>query len=216
MSFIARFADRINSYSLRERLLMTFLVLIVLVLAWDRVFLHPLEQRRLDKQAEMQQIQTRVEDLMTAIQQLALQPEDQTEAGLEARRDALRTDLGQLEQQLQTLHRGFASPREAIRVLAGLLRDRPGVSVVELANLPPEPLRFERGDEGIPTGIFIHRLRLVVEADFAAVVDFMGLVEDLPDGVFWETLQLEVPQWPINRVSMTLYGLSADENWLGL
>ncbi|MCG5498533.1 hypothetical protein [Ectothiorhodospira variabilis] len=217
MKILVQLIDRINASNLRERLLMAVLLGVILLLAWDWLVLQPQQDKRQTLQTELTQTQARLGELTQHMDQWRTDTEDSVHTvSLEVQRDALRQDVAQLEARLQTLHGGFASPREAVQVLAGILQDRPGVKVVELANQPPEPLNQGLDIWNGPSGIFVHRVRLVVEAEFDRVLDFMGLVEDLPEGVFWETLHLEVPEWPVNRVEMTLYGLSADESWLGL
>ncbi|MCG5525902.1 hypothetical protein LRB11_13330 [Ectothiorhodospira haloalkaliphila] len=217
MKILVQLIDRINASNLRERLLMAVLLGVILLLAWDWLVLQPQQDKRQTLQTELTQTQARLGELTQHMDQWRTDTEDSVHTvSLEVQRDALRQEVAQLEGRLQTLHGGFASPREAVQVLAGILQDRPGVKVVELANQPPEPLNQGLDIWNGPSGIFVHRVRLVVEAEFDRVLDFMGLVEDLPEGVFWETLHLEVPEWPVNRVEMTLYGLSADESWLGL
>ncbi|MCG5495864.1 hypothetical protein [Ectothiorhodospira variabilis] len=217
MKILVQLIDRINASNLRERLLMAVLLGVILLLAWDWLVLQPQQDKRQTLRTELTQTQARLGELTQHMDQWRTDTEDSVHTvSLEVQRDALRQDVAQLEARLQTLHGGFASPREAVQVLAGILQDRPGVKVVELANQPPEPLNQGLDIWNGPSGIFVHRVRLVVEAEFDRVLDFMGLVEDLPEGVFWETLHLEVPEWPVNRVEMTLYGLSADESWLGL
>jgi MSHA biogenesis protein MshJ len=65
-------------------------------------------------------------------------------------------------------------------------------------------------------GLFVHRVRLVIESDFGGIRDYLGLIEDLPSGVFWDSLKLDVPAWPANRAELVLYSLALDDNWLGI
>ncbi|MFW5927548.1 MAG: hypothetical protein ACOCSR_05795, partial [Wenzhouxiangella sp.] len=97
-------------------------------------------------------------------------------------------------------------------VLARLLAERPGVDVVALENMPAENLDGEAGNP-VP-GVYIHRVRLVIESDFGAVADYLDQIRALPEGVYWESLQLEVPGWPLNRVELILYSLAFADNWL--
>lgn len=207
--------ERINGLSLRERGLLFLAILAGLFLIWDLAVMQPIDDRRESTQDQREQVRDRVTQLSHSIQELAAERGRDPDAELEARREELEQDIGQLERQIRELHGGVASPRRAVNVLAQLVADRPGLDVVELENLPPEPLLGAGLADGGSGGIFIHRVRLVVETDFDGVLEYMGLIEDLPEGVYWESVRLQVPAWPTNRVEMVLYSVALDEGWVG-
>jgi len=210
---IQSLAERINGLSLRERGLLFLAILAVIFLLWDLAVMRPIESRRQATQAQLEQVRDRVDQLSSSIQTMIRERNRDPNAELTARANALEEQIEELKKRISQLHGGVSDPRNAIDVLATLLDERPGLRLVSLENMPPEPLLA--GDPAGGGGIFIHRVQLVVEADFGGVLEYMGLVERLPAGVYWESLELDVPEWPTNRVEMVLYSVALDDGWVG-
>lgn len=210
---IQSLAGRINSLSLRERGLMFLAILAAVFLAWDMAVMGPINERQRTTQAELEQVRERVASLNESIQSLVQQGRNDPNEDLARRRDALQQEIAALEARISELHSGVSSPERAVRVLAQLLADRSDLTVESLENLPSSPL--VGAEIGAGTGVFVHRVRLVVTSDFHGILDYMGLIEELPDGIYWESVRLEVPAWPTNRVEMVLYSLALNDSWLG-
>lgn len=207
-------AERINGLSLRERGLLFLAVLAAVFLAWDMAVMSPIDKRQQTTQDELERVRDRVANLNENIQSMVQDRQRDPNSELAGRRDALQQDVTALETRISELHSGVSSPDRAVRVLARLLADRPDLSVERLESLPSRPL--VGGESGDGPGIYVHRVKLVVESDFEGILEYMALIENLPEGVYWETVRLEVPAWPANRVEMVLYSLALDDSWLGL
>lgn len=208
--------ERINGFSLRERGLLFLAVLATVFLLWDLVVMSPISDRKETTQESLEEIRGRVASLNDSIQSMVRAGQRDPDAELAARRDALFQEISTLEQRINELHSGVSSPDRAVRVLARLLADRSDLTVVSLENLPSKPLLGTGLANGGQAGIFVHRVRLVVESDFDGVLAYMALIEKLPEGVYWESLKLEVPAWPTNQVEMVLYSLALNDGWLGI
>ncbi len=208
--------ERINGFTLRERGLLFLAVLATVFLLWDVVMMSPISERQESTQEQLEAVRGRIAGLNDSIQSMVRERQRDPNAELTARRDTLQQEIAALEQRINELHSGVSSPNRAVHVLARLLEDRSNLSVVRLENLPSQPLLGDGLENGGQAGIFVHRVRLVVESDFDGVLDYMALIEELPKGVYWESLVLEVPGWPANRVEMVLYSLALNDGWLGI
>lgn len=209
-----RLAERINALSIRERGLLMLAAFAVIILIWDFSTMQQLGQRQETVRAELQNIRQRVDDLTRSLQQMAGERARDPNRELVREREALQSEVEALEARLAERHGGIASPGESISVLAGLLARRAGVDIIELENLPPGRLV---GTSGNPVpGLFVHRVRVVIESDFDGVRGYLDATSDLPRGVFWESLDLTVEQWPTNRIELILYSVTLDDRWLGV
>lgn len=206
--------ERINALSLRERALLLLAVLAVVFLLWDLFAMQPVAERQSAVQERLEQTRERLDELNASIQRLATSRSSHPDRALEQRAASLESEIADLEQRLNDRFGGIATPQQSLGVLAGLLGERAGVTIVELENLPPESLESASG-QAIP-GIFIHQVRVVVETDFEGVRSYLDGITELPSGVFWKALDLSVPGWPVNRVELVLYSLALDEHWLGV
>ncbi len=214
MARIRRLGDTVNALSIRERALLLLVVFAVIFLIWDMTVMRPLTERQEQVQQRLEEVRQRVSALTTSIQQLATERAVDPNAELRARHATLNEEIDELQSRISRLHGGIAASRESIGILAGLLADRSGITVQSLENLPAEPLRSTAG-EPVP-GIYVHRVRVVLESDFAGVGEYLERVAELPTGVFWESMTLDVPEWPANRVELVLYSLAFSDTWLGV
>lgn len=217
MKFTARLrrtADTVNALSIRERALLMLVAFALIFLAWDMTVMRPLSERQEQVQRQLEEVRERVATLTSSIQRLAAERSTDPNAELNARHVRLESEVAALQERISDLHGGIAAPRDSIAVLAGLLAEQSGVSLIALENLPAEPLR---GQTDVPVpGIFVHRVRIVLETDFDGAGAYLERAADLPAGVFWESMTLDVPEWPINRVELMLYSLTFTDNWLGV
>jgi MSHA biogenesis protein MshJ len=211
---LRRMEERINGLSIRERGLLLLAVFAVIFLLWDFLWLQPLDERRDSVRNQLEQVSDRVSSLTSTIQDMAAERAIDPNLQLRQEKSALEAETDALARRLEQRHGGIATPSEAIGVLAGLLGEQTGVDIITLENLPADPLRDVDGNP-VP-GLFVHRVRVVVESDFQGIRDYLKRIETLPEGVFWESLALRVPGWPTNRIELMLYSLALDDHWLGV
>jgi MSHA biogenesis protein MshJ len=212
--YFKRLGDRINGLSLRERALVVLAVFAGIFLLWDMLMMKPVRDRQARVQTELELVRDRVGQLSSAMQQLATAQARDPNTALRSEIAVLETEIGGLESRLTHSFGAVADPRQALAVLTGLLAERKGLSLISLENQPVERLTTEGGAD--IAGIYVHRVRLVVDTDHAGVRDYLALVARLPSGVFLESMRLTVPDWPRNRVELVLFSLTLDDNWLGI
>jgi len=211
---LKRLTERINALSLRERALLVLALFATIFLIWDFSTMQELSQRQKTAHTELQNTQQRVDQLTASMQQLASERGLDPNRSLLEQRDKLAAEIARLEALLAERHGGIATPRESVAVLAGLLARQSGVDIIELENLPAGRLTTPSGTE-VP-GLYVHRVRVVIESDFNGVRQYLDRTAALPRGVFWESLDLTVPEWPTNRIELILYSITLDDGWLGV
>lgn len=211
---LKKISERINGLSLRERAMLLLAVFAVIFLVWDFSTMQPLAQRQEAVRAELQNVRERVAELTSSLQRLARERSRDPNRQLAEERQALLEEIENLEVRLADRHGGIARPEESVSVLAGLVARRAGVDIVALENL--QPGRLENASGNPVPGLFVHRVRVVIESDFEGVRRYLDQTADLPRGVFWESLELTVEKWPTNRVELILYSVTLDDRWLGV
>jgi MSHA biogenesis protein MshJ len=214
MERIVAIEERINALSLRERALLGIAALAVVFMLWDLLFMSGLRERHDRVQNQIEQVQSQVQNLTQTIQQTAMASADDPQADLERQRRALNEDIERLEARLAQDLGDVSTPAETRAMLSSLLTESPGLSLISLENLPVEPLQAADA-QPIP-GVFIHRIRVLVEGEHAVVRDYLKRAADLPGGVYLESVDLVVDQWPVNRVELMFYSLALDDRWLGV
>ena len=209
---LSKLEDRVNSLALRERGLLLIAALGVAFLLADTFLLRPLDQRREATRQQLDQTADRVAQLTESVESIAGQQRDDPNAELIEERDALRQRINLLSDELAALDTGLLTPAQTLEVLRELLADRTNLELISLNKLPAEPLDPDTG----ANGIFVHRFSIVVDSEFSGMLDYVRLIENLPRGLYWESLTLSVPEWPANRADVVLYMLALNEDWLGV
>lgn len=213
---LRQISQQLNQRSLRERIILLVTGLVIMLVLGDVLFLNPLRRERAETVAQLQQVAERQAQLAASVAELEKEARRDPNKELRQREQQLQTDINLLAERINTLHGGISNPRQSLTTLATLLANRSGLSLVALENLPAEALTGGDDKHPIATGLYIHRVRLVLDSDFNGVLDYLRLVKDLPGGVYWESFELSVPEWPTNRAELILYTIAAGDAWLGV
>jgi MSHA biogenesis protein MshJ len=80
------------------------------------------------------------------------------------------------------------------------------------AETPPAPT-VETG-VGLPP--YVHPIELVIDGQYADIVEYLEALEKLPYRFRWSSLELVTAGYPRNRVRIVLSTLSLDSTWLGV
>ncbi|VXB06703.1 hypothetical protein [Massilia sp. 9I] len=64
--------------------------------------------------------------------------------------------------------------------------------------------------------LYRHGVEVTVRGNYLDMVDYMSALEAMPTRLFWGKAQLDVEEYPASRLTLTLYTLSLDRNWMKL
>ena len=206
---VERLRERIDSMPLRQRALLLLAIVGLLFVVVDTVLLRPQAERRSALSDRLSDVDERIESLNESIESLAERASDDPDAEARRRLAEAQTAIDSLQRELSELGGGIARAEDSLAILRSLLTARRGAELVELVKLPVENL-LENED----SPIYVHRFRLVFEADYGTTMRYVEMIENLPRGLYLESMQLQALDWPANRIEMIFYTLTLDEGWL--
>jgi len=220
---IAKWAERFEAFSLRERALIAGAVLVFIYMLWDTMLMSPEHLRQKNMVGEMYSLNQQMEEMDTQILTLT-QKLSQGESQQTARRvQDMREALSRLEQQQQELTVEFIRPEQMAGVLRGMLGAESGLTLTQLQSLgavplfPPEEVKEgEAVPEARGPQIFKHGMRVTFEGDFFATLRYLQALEDMPWRFYWDGLEYRVLQYPKAQVTITVHTLSLDKGWIGV
>ncbi|NRR31874.1 hypothetical protein HSX11_16995 [Oxalobacteraceae bacterium] len=67
-----------------------------------------------------------------------------------------------------------------------------------------------------PELLYCHGVELVLQGGYLDMIQYMDALEHLPGQLFWGKARMETEQYPSARLTLTLYTLSLDKNWIKL
>lgn len=204
--------DKVDALSLRERLLILLTTLVLCVALWHTMFMQPLAQRASGTRAELAELEGRISAANSSLEEQILQlagggDEQRSRiASLRRRIDEINTQLGNHAAEL-------IDPAEMARVLESVLREQSRLSLVRIRNLTPDSL--SAGEETSSLTFYRHGLEIEVEGTYAACLEYLNAVEALPWRLYWQVLELDVIEYPRNRIRLEVSTLSVEEEWIG-
>lgn len=205
---------RFRALAPRERLLVSAMSIALVAYAVDSFALRPLERER-DRVATAIRTQNdRLEALGRDLETTRHPVLDETER---ARRDEIRqleTQIAQIDEGIRSAVSRLVPPESAVEILEELLADDGRLELVHLTSEAPRRLGPEE-TSGAST-LYHHGLRLEIQGDFAATLDYLRRLEASDWQLLWDRFEYRVESHPEARVTIEIHTLSEREEWVGV
>jgi MSHA biogenesis protein MshJ len=208
---------RFELLSLRERALVVLAVLGLLVGAWDTLLMDPLRRTRTAIEAELAEAGTFGASLQNA------DASDPRQVSM-TRAGELQTRMHEVDAQLASTASGYVASSRMIEVLHDMLDRQGRLALVSIRNLPVTslipPVEASAATDGSavvqPQPPYVHAIEIVIDGEYADILDYLTALEALPWKFRWSSLDLSTAGYPRNRVRIQLSTLSLESTWLGV
>lgn len=202
----------VDRMSTRERVLVFATAVLVLASLWYLLLMQPLVKEAGQKRTEIATMQSRMATSNRAFEDQMLQ---MTGSGTEyeARFARVQRQLDEVNGLLDNYASELIDPAEMARVLEGMLKEQSGLQLVRIRNLAPEALSAS-ADSRTAT-FYKHGLEIEFEGSYFECLEYLQAIETLPWRFYWQVLDLEVVEYPTNRVRVVVSTLSLDKEWIG-
>ena len=221
MTFRERFSavqNRIDELSLRERGILFLVIVALLYVVSDSLLIAPQEQSQKRLLGEIGKIRADITQLEQ--QKLLIVNNHTLDPNAEERRvlQQLSASMQQIEGQIKEAVDGLIEPNEMAHALESVLKKQHQLGFVRIENLGSKPLLDVEPTEGdvSDAGIYIHTMRIELEGGFYPARDYLRALEQLPWRFHWESVELEIIDYPLARVVITVNTLSLNEGWIGV
>lgn len=238
MEQIRNLMGRIDALSIRERGIIFAGIVLVLFSVWDSVLMQPqlIQEKKLlsdlqIKHAEQSALNVKFQG------QLKQQQTDPDKINREKLAE-LKTRLEQIESEVKQSTSHLISPRDMARILETILNKSGGLRLTEIKGLGASPLlatesetvatdtaakpetitdnAVKKKDGSGLDNAYKHGLFIKLEGNYMSTLEYLKTLESLPWGFFWEKLDYEVMDYPTASISITLYTLSLEQDWIGV
>jgi len=199
--------ERIDSASLRERVLIFLAVTMVMVLIANLALIDPLRARQRQLASDTSQRQSELKTIQAELRRLAAIDNADPNAMLNARAAVLRGELSSLDARVMAEQQRFTAPERVREVLDEMLQRNKRLALVELKTLPVSVI-----DGG--KRVFRHGVELTVTGTYAELFEYLAALERLPTQLYWGKADLEVVDHPRSRLRLVVYTVSLDKAWL--
>lgn len=183
----------------------------ILVLGFTLVEGRFKQATQLQKQVVQARTDTAAARAQTAdiIRRLAQDPDADTRSRIAA----LREQIERLDREVKGVHRGLVPPERMAAVLEDMLTRNQRVALVGLRTLPVTGL-LEAKEEVVSRNVYKHGIELTLQGGYLDLLDYLARLEKLPVQMFWAQAKMDATDYPRVRLTVTVYTLSLDRNWM--
>lgn len=224
------FCARTDALSLRERVLSFCAVAAAIVFVAWMVVLGPMFAKHAAMRAQIGQAQNNAAGIDTEIAQKIEAYEADPDADARERIAKARDETARLADSLRAMQKGLVPAERMAPLLDTILRANGRLQLASMKTLAVAPLTglAEQGKGAAapppapaggaqPAGLlYRHGVEVAVRGNYLDLVNYMGALEAMPTQLFWGKAELEVEQYPVSRLTLTLYTLSLDPTWMKL
>ena len=220
-----KYAVRFDALQVRERLLILLAATIGTALLFDALALQPLEARkkRVERQLTEARQSIKLADSLMKAEAMVGDPDSVKRSY----RDALRSQLTEIDRGIQGLQRGLVPAERMAKLMEEMLTRSRGLQLLSLRTLPVQ--RFETpggaaakpGDKNGRPGlkdpertIYQHSFEITLQGSYVDLHQYLAQIEKLPWQMFWGRINVNTEKYPRLRVTLTVQTLSLNKAWL--
>jgi MSHA biogenesis protein MshJ len=202
----------VDNMNLRERVLVFVTGLMLLGSAWYLGLMQPLDQQATRNRSEIASLRERIEmyNQTLEVEVLHFSGADTGEREKLAR---IQGRLDEIDERLGGYVAELIDPAQMSRVLQGLLKKQSKLRLIRIRNLSPEAL--SASTDALTTTFYRHGLEIEFEGSYLACLEYLQEIEELPWRLYWQLLDIEVLEYPRNRIRLEVSTLSPDVEWIG-
>ncbi|MBI3903721.1 MAG: agglutinin biogenesis protein [Nitrosomonadales bacterium] len=213
---------KIDSMSLRERVLIFAAIAFLAVSLINQLFLNPLLEKQKILANQVVQQQEKIKEIRAQMEALMDAKRNDVDSPLRKQLIQARQQIADGDAYLQGLRDRLVQPEKMAGLLQRVLKKEGQLELVNLQTLPATPLIEEKPPaEGVKIAppdaaqqVYTHRVKITVRGSYADLLQYLTTLERLPVQMFWGTASMKVAQYPSAELTLTLYTLSLDKTWL--
>ena len=211
-SYWADLDKRFSKLTKRERgVLLLGGVGAILILGFSVIDISLAKHKILEKQLSQARADTASAQAQTQVlvRQLAQNPDDHARARIAE----LSEQIGALDVQMLGVNRGLVPPEQMARILEKMLARTSRVQLVKLQTLPVSHLIKREQSDNRPN-VYKHGIEMTLQGRYLDLLDYLSRLEALPWQMFWANAPMDANDYPAVRITITVFTLSLDKNWL--
>jgi MSHA biogenesis protein MshJ len=203
--------EQLDKMNMRERLLVIATAMMVLGTLWYVGLMEPVMKETARSRTEIAAAHERIKSVNQSLEIQALQASSGA-IGHREQFTLVKRRLEELNDKLGGYTAELIGPGEMARVLQGVLQSQDNLRLIQIHNLTPEALSTYDDEEAV---FYKHGLELEFEGGYFACLEYLKQIEALPWRFYWQVLELQVLDYPLNRIRIEVSTLSPHREWIG-
>ncbi len=211
--------DKFDALNERERLSVMLLTVVAIIIIFVELILSPINHQygMIGKQISSLQNQTSQTQAQMAVirSQKGLDPNLQEKQKLKL----LDEQIANINTQLKEKMHGLIEPKQMARVLEVVLAQNTDLKlqrVESLGSTPLSQLKVKEGEAKESLGVYRHGLQIEFKGSYLSTLKYLRALDELPWDFYWDVLELNVEEYPVSSIVITVHTLSFHEGWIGV
>jgi MSHA biogenesis protein MshJ len=204
----------------RERIIIFGALLIAVVLAGNQFLIEPIIKQKKTVVKQLAEAGSIDSGLKTQLESIPIKSNEDPDRENRQKLTALKADLSQLDGKLNEAILDLVPPKEMVGILEKIFSLNTSLKLVSLEKIsskPWPPLSEEKANSIVAEQkVFRHTVRLQFEGNYLDAVAFFRDLEALPRRFFWEGLTIELLEYPVSRITLTVTTMNLTEGWIGV
>ena len=218
---IKKMLKQFMALSLRERALVTASILVGVFVGWFQLVSGPMLDKSKQVSTEIRNLQAGMASLKQQHAKLIQARNDDPNADLKQRIAGFEKQIEKLDESLNSKLHGLITPKQMTKVLESVLQKYKNLKLVRVQSIAAEPLiapaTSEEGqDKDKKVELYRHGMQIEFEGSYLATLDYLKALETLKWDFYWDEVQLEVKEYPVSRIVITVHTLSLGKGWIGV
>lgn len=230
MNSITALIEKIDNLTIRERAVILAGVLAVLYTMWNMFLMQPLANQQKIIKADLQQKHATQAGLNAQVQKIIEDNSKDPNVELEKQLLSLKTELDDVNARIHVSTAHLVSPKNMAKILETVLFKIKGLNLVSAKGLGSTALlqsesetsknknaaasRLQAAQPEDMGNAYKHGLRIEFEGDYMSTLRYLRELEALDWKFFWDAFEYTVGEYPKARVSIEVFTLSLDKNWI--
>jgi MSHA biogenesis protein MshJ len=202
----------VDKISMRERVLVFGAGMMLLGSVWYLGLMQPLTKQITRNRTEIASLQERMKTTNQNLEIQVLQISG-SETGDREKFHRVQQRLDEINERLGGYAAELIDPAEMSRVLQGVLKEQSKLRLIRARNISRGEMSASA--EAETTTFYRHGLEIEFEGSYLACLEYLQEIEALPWRFYWQFLDIEVLEYPRNRIRLEVSTLSPDEEWIG-
>lgn len=218
-----KWAGRYAAMSQREQLLIAAAAIVVVVFGLLTIWVDPATKRAAILRTQMASQEKDLATLQAQIGSLKSQLHDPDAANRKLLGE-LHAKLTGIDKEIGNLDEKLVPPQRMGGVLQTVLSHHRGLALLGLRSLAPEPLLAVPAEKDATKkavasereNIYRHGLEIHVAGSYADLLAYVAELERAPQRLLWSGMALKTVDYPRSELTLTVYTLSRERDWLAL
>ena len=216
MSSLKVNAAKFNALSLRERIVVALVLLVLISFAWWYLYAQPAMMRAELLTAENQRIASDVNTTEATITGIRARIASGVHGEKQQKLVQLKQQLDKVEESLRLKTVELVDPEDMFELLSSLVYKKSKLKLMSLKRREVKPaIAQEEGQKG-DAGIYRHVLEVKFSGKYADILSYMQSLEKLDWKLIWDEIEIISGEYPNITVKLVISTLSTRKEWVGV